>query len=124
MEDKPYFVDETINLETDLYLKTKLLYKEMTTTDISDIPIIDFRLSEIYSLRDKLDLFLKIKFELQHYELTSLISFWDRTFQEMKEIVENGDSNKSYLVGEFENYQDEHEIVDEMLKNYSNSINK
>ncbi|MCS8593108.1 hypothetical protein [Enterococcus faecium] len=122
MIEEKYFVGELINLETDLYIKTENLFKLLSSVSVRKIKLIELHLSEIYSLRNKLDLFIILKPDLQHYELTSLISFWDKTFYEMKKLTEDDDSNTSWMHSRFKNYESQHKIVDQMFRNYYDSL--
>lgn len=116
MDDEKYFNGEFINFETELFLKTEAFVKELMTKRISEIPIIDFRCAEILSLKNNLALFISIRYELAHYEVTSLTTYWDSLFDEIKNIVKSDDGNTSWLSSRFENYQSQHEIVDEMFR--------
>ncbi|EGP4927259.1 hypothetical protein VD173_001731 [Enterococcus faecium] len=122
MTEEKYFVGELINLETDLYIKTENLFKLLSSVSVRKIKLIELHLSEIYSLRNKLDLFIILKPDLQHYELTSLISFWDKTFYEMKKLTEDDDSNTSWMHSRFKNYESQHKTVDQMFRNYYDSL--
>ena len=122
MDDEKYFVGELINLESDLAEKTKFLFEDLMDNSDKRIQLGEFRLAEVNSLKDKLDLFLKIKPEQQHTELLSLISFWERTFREMKNVFEENDSNTSWMSSEYNNYQAQHVIVDEMIRTYYKSL--
>lgn len=122
MTEEKYFVGELINLETDLYIKTENLFKLLSSVSVRKIKLIELHLSEIYSLRNKLDLFIILKPDLQHYELTSLISFWDKTFYEMKKITEDDDSNTIWMHSRFKNYESQHKTVDQMFRNYYDSL--
>lgn len=122
INDELYFTGELINLETDLFEKTKFLYNDLIENSDKNINLVQFRLSEIFTLKQTLDLYLKIKFELQSYEITSLLSFWDDTFHEMKEVVADNDSNTSWMYSRFDNFKGQHEIVDSMLRTHYNSL--
>lgn len=114
MFDK-YEIGELRNLENDLFFKTSLLFDGLNTDDTTSIDLPEFRLSEIFSLKTSLDLFLKVKPDYQHYELTSLLTYWDNAFHEIKSVIKDNDDNVSWMNSEFNNYKDQHEIVDTML---------
>lgn len=116
MDDDKYFNGEFINFETELFNKTKSLVQELMKYSTSEISMIDFRCAEIFSLKNKLELFISIRYEFTHYEVTSLVTYWDSLFHEIKEVVESDDSNTSWLSSRFDNYQHQHEIVDEMFR--------
>lgn len=116
MDDDKYFNGEFINFESELFSKTKMLVEELIKNKISEIPMIDFRCAEIFSLKSSLELFISIRYEFAHYEVTSLTTYWDSLFQEIKNIVESDGANTSWLTTRLENYQSQHEIVDEMFK--------
>lgn len=122
MKDEKYFVGELINLESDLAEKTKFLFEDLIDSSDKRVQLGEFRLAEINSLKDKLDIFLKIRPELQHSELFSLISFWERAFHEMKSVFAENDNNTSWMSSEYRNYQEQHVIVDEMFRTYYQSL--
>lgn len=75
---------DLLEFENELYINTKSLIVQVTSTEISEISLISFKLSQIYTLRCNFDLYLKINYQYQHHEFISLISFWDSTFIELK----------------------------------------
>lgn len=116
MNDEKIIYGELINLENDLYNRTKTLVNLVSTKDISEIPIIEFRLSELFTLKSNLDVFLKINYDYSHYEFTSLISFWEEAFHELKSKIEKNDPNTSWLLERYNNYSEQHNIVDRMIR--------
>lgn len=124
MENEKNITNELLDIENTLYSKTYLLFNELTEyNSLPKIKIKDFRLAEIYSLKNELNLFLAINLELKDNELISLINSWDNVFEEMKEIIANDDANTSWLHERYENYKSQHNIVDEMLRNHHASFN-
>jgi len=117
MDDDKYFNGEFIIFESELFSKTKVLVNELTEQNISEIPMIDFRCAEIFTLKRNLELFISIRYEFTHYEVTSLNTYWDSLFQKIINIVKTDDSDTSSMSSCFENYQAQHEIVDEMFRN-------
>lgn len=115
-KNEKFIFGEIINLENEMYAQTKLLIEQVLTKNVAEIPIIEFRLSEIFSLKCTLDLYLRINYDYQHYELSSLLTFWEKTFHELKEVIAEDDSNTSWLHSQFENYSGQHEIVDKMVR--------
>lgn len=116
MDNEKSIFAELINLENELYNHTKYLVNQVSVEDLTEIPIIEFRLSELLILKSNLDLFLKINSDYQHYEFTSLISFWEDSFHELKEVIEDDDSNTSWMIERFDNYSKQHDIVDKMIR--------
>lgn len=124
MKNEKNLTNELLDIENTLYSKTDLLFNELTEyNSLPKIKIKDFRLAEIYSLKNELNLFLAINLELKDNELISLINSWDNVFEEMKEIIANDDANTSWLHERYENYKSQHIIVDEMLRNHHASFN-
>lgn len=116
-EDK-YLFGELINIEMDFYQATDILVSELLSYGVRDMQMLELRCSEILTLRHKLDLFLILQNELGHYQITSLISFWDSLFHEIKTLSEEKSRNTSWLSSQFNNFKDQHNIVIKMLKEY------
>lgn len=108
-------MSEMSNLEAELFNKTKYLYSDLMDAEDKRVPIVDFRLSEIHTLKRSLQLYLSLNEEFNHYEITSLLSFWEKAFIEIKDVVANNDRNTSWLYSSYESYKNQHEIVEEML---------
>lgn len=108
-------MNEMSNLEAELFNKTKHLYNNLMEAEDKILPIVDFRLSEIHTLKRSLQLYLSLNEEFSHYEITSLLSFWENAFVELKDVVANNDRNTSWLYSSFESYKNQHEIVASML---------
>ncbi|MEK0151673.1 hypothetical protein WMB10_01900 [Tetragenococcus halophilus] len=124
MKKEKILTSELLNIENELYSKTNILFNELIDYDSSrEIKLKDFRLAELYSHRNKLDLFLSINFDLNSFEFISLIDSWDEVFEEMKETIIDDDVNTSWLHERYENYKSQHSIVDEMLRNHHASFN-
>ncbi|GMQ73553.1 hypothetical protein [Tetragenococcus halophilus] len=124
MKKEKILTSELLNIENELYSKTNILFNELIDYDSSrEIKLKDFRLAELYSHRNKLDLFLSINFDLNSFEFISLIDSWDEVFEEMKETIIDDDVNTSWLHERYENYKSQHNIVDEMLRNHHASFN-
>ncbi|MDN5624885.1 hypothetical protein RO490_07530 [Lactococcus petauri] len=123
-DDDKYLLSEFLGVENDFYANTENLVEQLMEFGTSEIPMLEFRCSEIFTLRHKLDLFMTIKSDFYHYEIASLISFWDSLFIQIKEIVTENGRNTSWLSSKFENFKGQHEIVDlmvrEQLKSMSN----
>ncbi|MFJ8100265.1 hypothetical protein [Lysinibacillus sp. NPDC096212] len=98
-----------------LYKKTKSLSDEIFNEDVDSIKLVELRLSEIYSLFNTAKLFLSVKGDLNHYEISSLLSFWERAYFQMYLVVRDNDQNTSWMHSEVENYLGQHAIVESML---------
>lgn len=103
----------------ELFDKTNILYNTTSEDPEKQSMIVTVHLAEIFTLRRTADLFLTMNEDLEHYEITSLFSFFDRVYFELKKVIEKKDTNTSWLYSEFENYKDQHEIVIQMLQSAS-----
>ncbi|MDQ0340236.1 hypothetical protein J2S00_003041 [Caldalkalibacillus uzonensis] len=118
-----YKLSEFLNDCTRLFEKTNSLYQATVSNPENPSPIVSVYLSEIYTLSEKAKLYLAMNEELAHYEITSLFNFFDKVYFQLKEVIEKRDSNTSWLYSEFENYQDQHVIVERMLKDQIKQLN-
>lgn len=118
-----YKIGEFLNGCIELFQKTNALYRTTISNPETPSPIVSVYLSEIYTLSEKLKLFLTLNEELTHYEITSLLSFFDRVYSELKEVIETRDRNTSWLYSEFENYKKQHDIVERMLRDQIQQLN-
>ncbi len=100
-----------------IYLKkTNILFHELTNKDNSEIAMIEFRCSEIFTLKSNLALFISIRYEFANSDISSLLTYWDNLFHEIKSIISNDDRNTSWLSSKFEHYKEQHELVDDMFR--------
>lgn len=118
-----YRLSEFLDNCTELFQKTNTLYRKTISNPGNPSPIVSVYLSEIYTLSEKAKLFLTLNEELTHYEITSLLSFFDRVYFELKKVIETRDRNTSWLYSEFENYKKQHEIVERMLRDQIQQLN-
>lgn len=100
-----------------LHEKTQILSEEIFSKDVQNVKLVELRLSEIYSLLNTAKLFLSLKEDLYHYEITSLLSFCDSTYYQLYVIARDDDQNTSRLDGEFQNFSGQYDIVKRMLEN-------
>jgi hypothetical protein len=107
-----------------LHGKTKILGDEIINNGIESIKLVDLRLSEIYSLYNTANLYLSIKGDLHHYEITSLLSFWNETYIGMYLVAREDLQNTSYMSDKFQNYLAQYDIVEHMLKSKIQELKK
>ncbi|EPZ37776.1 hypothetical protein C289_2064 [Anoxybacillus ayderensis] len=118
-----YRLIELLDNCTELFHKTSALYQKTVNDPKNPSPIVSVSLSEIYTLSEKVKLFLAMNEELAHYEITSLFDFWNDVYFELKEVIEQRDRNTSWLYSKFENYKGQHEIVERMLRDQIQQLN-
>lgn len=116
-----YKMGAAIEFETDLYSHSSLLYELLVGDVSSESMLFDVDLSEVFSLFCKWDYFLKTNPDFEHYEFSSLSSYWTDLYAEFKDVVLDGnDRNTSHLSTRWAPYDYQHKIVDQMLRtNYS-----
>lgn len=56
MDNNKFIMSEMSNLEAELFNKTKHLYSDLMNAEDKRVPIVDFRLSEIHTLKRSLQL--------------------------------------------------------------------
>lgn len=103
---------------TDLFDKTKVLYDATSDKPESPSSLAGLYLSEIFTVKENARLYLAINVDLDHYEFSSLFSFFDQAYFEMKRVIERRDQNTSWMYSEYENYKGQHEIVIRMLRDF------
>lgn len=113
-----YNVGELYEHFHNLNEKTKNLSNEFFNDGVESIKLIDLRLSEIYSLFNTAKLFLSIKGDLNHYEFSSLLHFWEDAYFQMYLVANDNDKNTSWMQSKVDNYLGQHVIVESMLKSH------
>lgn len=114
-----YKISELLGYCIEIFEKTNILYNKTVSNPKNPSPIVCVHLSEIFTLSEKAKLYVALNEELEHYEITSLFSFFDRAYFQLKKVIEDRDQNTSWLNSEFDNYRGQHEIVVRMLKDVS-----
>lgn len=116
-----YKFGAAIDFETDLFSHSSSLYKLLVSDVSCENKLFEVYLSELFSLFCKWDYFLKTNPDFEHYEFSSLSSFWTDFYEELKDAILEGDErSKSHLTKRWETYDYQHKIVDQMLRsNYS-----
>lgn len=113
--DKFHAASELLVYLHELHEKTRILSDEIFKEGVKSVKLVELRLSEIYSLLNTAKLFLSLKEELCHYEISSLLNFCESTYSELYAIARDDDHNTSWLYSEFRNFTGQYKIVDEML---------
>ena len=116
LETDLYNILELHNHFHDLYTKTNFLGNDILSNGITNISLIELRLSEIFSLFNNAKLFISINGRHHHYEFSSLLSFWEQTYAQMYLVARHQDRSTSRLHGEFDNFIGQYEIVENMLE--------
>lgn len=101
-----------------LNMKTDNLFIEIINDGVESVKLIELRISEIFSLYNSVKVYLSVKSDLSHYEITSLLSFWNEAYLQIYVVAHDDINNKniSWLQDRFENYSSQYEIVENMLK--------
>lgn len=107
-----------------LYEKTKLLSDEIFNDGVHSVELIELRLSEIYCLFNTARLFMSIKGHLAHYEISSLLSFWEQAYLQMYLVAHDNDKNTSWMHSEISNFSKQYEIVEKMLTSHIKELKK
>ncbi|CYU26206.1 TPA: hypothetical protein U1B14_002048 [Streptococcus suis] len=102
-------------LVIDLKNATSKLHSELINNTEKQTAEVSIGINELYSQYTALKLFLSIYREYGHYEITSLISFFERYYHELKSTFIHNDRNTSWLVSEHNNFDKQAEIVIRML---------
>ncbi|NUU52627.1 hypothetical protein HP548_00690 [Paenibacillus taichungensis] len=111
-----YKVASLLGYVTDLFDKTNRLVNTTFEKPENPSPLVATSLSEIFALCEKAKLYVDLNEEIAHYEISSLFTFFDRAYFQLKEVIEKKDRNTSWLHSTFESYKSQHEIVVQMLK--------
>lgn len=110
-----YQVGELYEHLANLHEKTQILCDEIFKNGITSVKLADLRLSEIFSLYNTARLYLSIKEDLQHYEFSSLLTFWNDAYFQIYLVARDSDENTSWMYGKVQNYLGQYEIVEQML---------
>lgn len=102
-------------LVTDLTKNASRLHSETINNTEKQTPEVSIGINELYSQYTALKLFLSIYREYEHYEISSLISFFEKYYHELKETFINNDRNTSWLISVYDNFNTQSEIVVKML---------
>lgn len=103
-----HVTSEIYSLLTELHQKTVKLYQDINESQLKPTPGVILGLSEVFSLYSTSKMFLSIHYNYSHYEITSLISYFEKTYDEMECIAKDSDSiDHSQLISEFENFSDQ-----------------
>lgn len=114
---------ELLKMEEQLFLKTKLLFNDLMEAEDKRFPLVEYRLSEGFTLKQSIISFLSsnYEFDLERGEVIELLESWDNLNYEMKEVVEDNDSNTSWMSSRFDQYQERHkEFYDSFNTHYEN----
>lgn len=116
-------IDETrINkvfaeMEMALFESTEKLDILLTETSYSEKILYELELSKAYSNYVSLKSFILCNSEFEHHEVISLISQWEKLFLQMEEVVKDKEKrNQSWLIGAYDRYHYQHEVVSQMIK--------
>lgn len=111
-----------IELETELFERTKIVYSYLTELEYSKRFLYELELSKIYSLYVALKTYMLVNEDISHYEISSLLTYWNEMFIEMESVVSDAEGkNTSWLFGRYEKYLYQHEVVDRMVRDFYNS---
>lgn len=109
-----------MNYLTDLFNKTDRLVDDTNENPEKWSPLVVLQLAEIFTIRENAKLYVLLNEELEHYQVTSLFSFFDQVYFEIKQVIEKTDTNTSWMCSEFDNYKEQHEIVIRMINSALN----
>lgn len=107
-------------LVVDLREKTSGLHSVLVNNTEKQTLEVSISLNELHNQYTALKLFLSIYREYGHYEITSLISFFEKYYHELKSTYIHNDRNTSWLVSEYNNFDEQAEIVVKMLTSAMN----
>lgn len=99
-----------------LHEKTQNLCDEIFKEGVASVKLIDLRLAEVFSLHSIAKVYLSVESDLYHYEISSLLSFWDKAYFQMYLVARDNDLNTSWMYSEVQNYLGQYEIVERMVK--------
>ncbi|MFE2777546.1 hypothetical protein ACFXEB_06880 [Aerococcus urinaeequi] len=106
---------ELLELISDFQDATTLAYKNLL--DSSDKKSLTnlHHLNNAYANFVGFKNFLHSQPNMQHYELSSLITMWENLYGEMLEVFNDNDSNTSWMYSRFETTNQQFESVKEFL---------
>ncbi|EDN8810078.1 hypothetical protein GJW58_12455 [Listeria monocytogenes] len=107
--------NELLNFIIELNEKSSYLFQEISKKGVTEVTLLELKLSEIHSIYWATKTFCSIR-DIGHYQITTLFSFWENFYQELKSTSSELDSNTSWLASVFKEYDGQHEIVLNMLK--------
>lgn len=117
--DRQQKMSDLHELVSELHVLSTRLYKEIIAGDYPNIVFKELKLSEIFTLYVSIRTFLASEPTFHHREFYALMDFWKETYSEMKSAIEDSDQNTSWLYSRFTNYDEQNQIVLNMLNSHT-----